>query len=178
MPLHSTDDISDESIASIITDINNVYKSIMGLVFSQAKPQSQKRAEGMVDNCCDKEQMTLLIRLVRILMENYKTIDGNRLPIGYAVAAIVYYYYQLELIESNVTSFLDLALLPHLYIITPQQISNIHYVVNFLITSDEPYVSQIRRAMMNLNGGRKRKGKRKSLKKARGSKIGTRYRRK
>lgn len=163
MPIHNTNDISDENIASEIDFINQLYISVMNAIFLNSPPDTQRRAMGLSSFCCDEQQKTLLIRLVRILMENYPISNGKRIAMRYAAASILYYYYQLELIETSIAGFLNLSVLPILYPqIKQSDIKNIHRLANFLIISDDPYVVEIRRAITPLNpepfkGGKKKR---------------------
>lgn len=181
MTLYSTSDISDEQITNEILVMNGVYTNVLGVMYNYATPDMQKRMDGMASPCCDSEQLTLLIRSVRILMENYPTNSDKHITLSYATAAILYYYYQLELLEISVSSLLFLKILPRLYNVTPQHVSNIHLLSNFLITSDEPYVSEIRRSILGMNpepftGGKKyRKNSSKKTHRYKRSKIRTRH---
>jgi hypothetical protein len=185
MSITNTSDISDEYIAAEIDFINVLYKTDIDINFRHSTPDSQRRVHGLVSPCCDNEQKTLLIRLVRILMENFPAPSGRHIHTRYAVAAILYYYYQLHLIETHATGFLDLSVLPMLYPqIKKSEVNNILRLSNFLIISDEPYVVEIRRAIMPLNpepfvGGRKHKRTKNGNARKNGNriKIGTRHNR-
>jgi hypothetical protein len=186
MSITNTSDISDENIAAEIDFINVLYTSVMNLIFRHSPPDTQRRVHGLISQCCDNEQKTLLIRLVRILMENFPVPNGRRIAMRYAVAAILYYYYQLHLIETHANGFLNLTVLPRLYPqIKQNEVNNILRLSNFLIISDEPYVVEIRRAIMQLNpepfvGGRKHRRTKIGNKRNSGTrrKIGTRHKRK
>lgn len=171
MAQYDTNDITDEAIKQEILEVNRMYADIIYRLYNTVDAETKKRIHGMIRHCCNKVDLELLTRLIRIFMENYKSRNNNRLPLDYAAFAILYYYYQLALIESNVTGFLDLRLLK-LYGVDPEYISGIHILSNFLITSDEPYVVEIRKSILKINdepfvGGKNRRRK-----------IGTRYRRK
>lgn len=164
MPIHDTSDISDDKIKEQVIEVNSLYSEIIRRLFNNLDDATKKRVEGTVSRCCSEEELQLLTRLVRIFIENYQMRSNRRLPIPYAAFAILYYYYQLELVESNVTSFLHLDVLNILYKIPKEYIGGIHILSNFLVTSDEPYVVEIRRSILKLNpepfvGGKYRRRK-------------------
>jgi hypothetical protein len=164
MPLHDTSDISDDEIKQQILEVNSLYSEIIRRLFNVLDDEKKKRVQGTVSVCCSEEEIQLLTRLVRIFIENYQMQSDRRLPVRYAVFAILYYYYQLELIESTVTSFLHLEVLNILYKVPKEYIAGIHILSNFLIVSDEPYVVEIRRSILKLNqepfvGGKYRRRK-------------------
>ena len=166
MVLHDTSDISDDEIKKDLLNANSLYLKVMNLTHTHLSEDGQKRAAGLVRPCCSPEDLEFLLPLVRLFIANYATVYGERIPHGYAASAVLYCYYQLVLIETGITSVLDLSVL-RFFQLTPQQIHRLHFLTNFIIISDEPYISEIRRAMLALNpepfvGGRKRGYKNKS----------------
>lgn len=163
MPLYNTNDITDETIINDILEVNQVYTDIIRRGFNTLDIETQRRVQSTISACCSHEDLQLLTRLVRIFMENYRTSNNKRVPLSYTIFAILYYYYHLELIEFNVTQLLDLKLL-RLYGVSPEYISGIHVLSNYLITTNEPFVSEIRKSILKLNpepfvGGKKRRRK-------------------
>lgn len=163
MPIHDTSDISDEKIKQDILRLNDLYSRILRVIFLNADEDIQRRMNGLVKECCSDEELDLLAGLVRLFVANFQLRGGIRISPEYATAAILYYYYQLVLIESNITGFLDLKYLQHSGI-SEQEIAYIHKLSNFLITRDDPYIVEIRRAFLRLNpepfvGGKHRRRK-------------------
>jgi hypothetical protein len=184
MPLYNTNDIPDEAIINDILHVNQVYSDIISRLHDTLDIETQRRIQNTISACCSREDLQLLTRLVRIFMENYRTSNNKRVPLSYTIFAILYYYYHLELIEFNVAQLLDLSVLK-LYGVSPEYISGIHVLSNYLITSNEPFVSEIRKSILRINnepfvGGKKNRrknGTRRQKRRSRRSKIRTKYRR-
>lgn len=166
MERNDTSDITDDIIDRDLVNANLLYTNILALVYKHQSESTQRRSAGLVEFCCTPQQIAFLRGLVRLFLENAKTTDGKRIPPGYAAAAILYYYYQLVLIETGLGTFLDLRVL-RMYRMSPGDIERLQRLTNFLVTSDQPYVVQIRRAFLDFNpepfvGGKRRRRKNRS----------------
>jgi hypothetical protein len=163
MPIHDTSDISDEKIKQDILRLNEIYGKIIKTLFLNTDEVTQRSINGLVKECCSDEEIQLLSGLVRSFVANFQLRGGSRISSEYATAAILYYYYQLVLMESSVTTFLELKYLQY-FGISGQEIAYIHKLSNFLITRDDPYIVEIRRAFLRFNpepfvGGKHRRRK-------------------
>lgn len=152
--LHSTDDISDADIYYNILNANNLYKSIISTIYNRIPVKYQEQLQGSLIPCCDDSELHLLGPLVRVLMEYYPTNparqNGRRLPIGYASSAVLYYYYQVVLMDMDVNTFLKLGYL-RMFKVSENQINNVHEIVNNIVISDDYYATTIRQALLRFN---------------------------
>lgn len=168
MPLYDTNDLDDATIRAYIDHVNQMFGKIISMAYNAVSPETQARIRGLVKPCCSEDDLKILTHALRVYLENCPTIDGMRLPVEFATAAILYYYYQLVLIETNISTFLDLRMLKYLKI-TPEEIAFITMLANHLITSNSDYVVEIRKSFLQFNKepfyGGKRKSKRKYAKK-------------
>lgn len=149
MQLFYSNDITNDELGEAIFNANTMYREIIIGLYMQQPSDVRKKLDASIQHCCSREDILLLIPLVRLLMENYPTKDHVRLFKGYAAAAILYYYYHIVMID-NANDYLSLKFI-HLFGVNPEQIKELHEIVNTLVVSDEPYVVEIRRAILKFN---------------------------
>lgn len=77
----------------------------------------------------------------------------------------MYYYYHMVVID-NANDFLQLKFM-YIFNATKEQVREIHEIANTLIVSDEPYVVEIRRAILQFNPEEFRGGNKRTYKKRR-----------
>jgi hypothetical protein len=135
--------------------------------------------------CCDEKEEKMLIKCFKLFMSNIDTQKNNDIHV---LIALIVYYYSTQVLEYYVNNYRDVGntenpFVRELYRDIASCFKEIETLkskeyLRMLIVSDEPYISTIRRTILNMNevpftGGKKhnRKSKKHCQKKRKGRKC-------
>ena len=100
--------MSDSFIIHYIKFYNIFYKNI---IESELKSYKLQDSGYLIEDCCDSKQIIFLVSVIKQYIStkkiNGKSIHSNELAIQISIAAILYYYYHVVLIETHYNDYLE-----------------------------------------------------------------------
>lgn len=112
------------------------------------KKQIETNLKSCCEKCCNEEQMGFLVKTIESFFEKEKTID-NEIKRKIAVKTIVYYFFQIVILETQYTDLLETS-----YFLDPLDMENnriFHRILAGFIFGNEPEYMEVRRKFLNLS---------------------------